>query len=145
MALRPPFNNRVWNYLSSTLQEFADVLSAYLPAPTPPEPPYKVYSVLLTQSGIGNPPTAIVLENTLGLNPTYYYNGPGSYYLEDLAGLFTTNKTFVTAGITLAGNGLVTAYVNSTSNIEFNSYSLGTAATIDGWLDNTPIEIRVYN
>lgn len=107
-------------------------------------PKYKVYSALLTQTET-NPPVATVLENTLGLNPTFYYVGPGGYYLEDLAGLFTPNKTFVTGGINFAGRCLMNAYINDTTNIEFESYGIPANTGIDGWFENTPIEIRVYN
>ena len=62
------------------------------PAPTPFELPYKVYTVILNQSGT-NAPVPTVLENTFGGDIVWSYSSTGSY-LGTLAGAFTSQKTF---------------------------------------------------
>ena len=104
-------------------------------------PAYKVYSALLTQTGI-NPPGAIVLENTLGVDPTWGRISPGNYRALAL-GPFTLGKTVIVPGV-----------------INFTALNNNTPATVDevfietidsmigpndGLLNNTFIEIRVYN
>jgi len=105
-------------------------------------PKYKVYTALLTQTGT-TAPVATVLENTLDLNPTYYYDSTGAYRLEDLSGLLTTNKTFVLA--TGNGGGGVSVTINDTTTIEINSINMYSGDAQDDIFLNTPIEIRVYN
>jgi len=67
MALYSLQKNFVWTYLNSTLENFKSKLLGY-----------KTYKALLTQAGT-NAPEATVLENSLGLNPSYAYNGAGDY------------------------------------------------------------------
>lgn len=109
-----------------------------------PQTLYKVYSVLLTQNGT-NPPVAIVLENTLGLNPTYYYDSTGAYRLVDMSGLFTVNKTFCLA--TGTGGGGISVIVNDQTTIELNSLNMNqpNGGAQDGIWSNASLEIRVYN
>lgn len=52
---------------------------------------YKVYRAIINQTGT-NPPVATVLENTLGINPTYAYVGAGQYTLTSV-GSFPVDKT----------------------------------------------------
>jgi hypothetical protein len=54
--------------------------------------PYKIYRALVTQSGEGAP-TAIVLENTFGQVPNYFYQNNGVYTLEFPTATLTINKT----------------------------------------------------
>lgn len=109
-----------------------------------PQIAYKVYSVLLTQNGT-NPPVAIVLENTLGLDPIYYYEYAGGYRLEDMSGLFTVDKTFVLA--TGTGGGGISVNINNANTIELNSINMNQpgGGLQDGMLYNAALEIRVYN
>ena len=58
------------------------------------KPKYKVYTALLSQEG-GQPPTAIVLENTIG-NLEWVYRSDGYYSLQSTDFPFTENKTFIT-------------------------------------------------
>jgi hypothetical protein len=99
------------------------------------EPKYKVYTALLTQTGI-DAPVATVLENTLELNPTYYYDGVGAYRIEDAQGLFTTDKTFVSS--TGTGGSGISININDATTIEIG-------CTQDDILVNAAFEIRVYN
>lgn len=103
---------------------------------------YKVYSALLTQTGT-DAPVATVLENTLGLNPTYYYDGVGAYRLEDMQGLFTTGKTFVLG--TGTGGAGISININDTTTIEINCINMFEGTTQDDILLDAGFEIRVYN
>jgi hypothetical protein len=110
---------------------------------TIPEPTYKVYTALLTQTGT-NPPVATILENNLG-NITFGYNSAGNYTINSLS-LFEVNKTFI---LSQAYSGydnsisVVSTYINN-SQISLSSINLGVA---NNNLIYTPtsIEIRVYN
>jgi hypothetical protein len=95
-------------------------------------------------------PVATILENTIG-NVWFAYEGEGSYNLNS-NNLLTTNKT--SFFITNPANSNVLDYDNAylqgfqlTNNtdsfIQIISF-YGSNAT-DGFLNNTPIEIRVYN
>ena len=90
--------------------------------------PYKVYSALLTQSGIGNP-TPIELENTLG-NVIWTRDGFGSY-IATLTGSFPQNKTWFISGgtvnIPFGGNTNATAFLywNDINSIVSTGWELG--------------------
>lgn len=115
--------------------------------PGPTKLIYKVYTALLTQTNT-NPPTAIVLENTIG-SIVWNYISTGNYSA-NLIGAFPRNKTFV-----LIQNTTDDAN-NNTTNIGWGStkdYIQVITAAWDGTsytdtnsiLNYTPIEIRVYN
>ena len=102
-------------------------------------PVYKVYTALLTQSGI-DAPTAIVLENTIGdIDWTY---GSVGEYVGTLANAFTEDKTFLFAYI------LPTSVIKIERN-NVNQINVGTTDNLgvktNGLLNSTSIEIRVYN
>jgi hypothetical protein len=105
---------------------------------------YKVYSALLTQTGAGNDPTAIVLENTLG-PITYQYSSVGRYIILS-SSLFTTDKTFILIGNAISQNPgeLINFRILDDSTIVIWSLD-NTGSGADDILSNTPIEIRVYN
>lgn len=113
---------------------------------------YKSYVALLTQTGT-DAPKAIVLENTLSNDITLSYDSVGYYYLNSPSGAFINNKTF-------AGSpngfkfGVIGRYCFLNYEDEFTmgiltsftSSSSPTAITYENdILNNTPIEIRVYN
>jgi hypothetical protein len=118
-------------------------------------PTYKVYRALLTQTGT-NAPVATVLENTLGLIPTYSYQDVGSYALTaplSNPNPFTENKTtlsWTSTYFTLFGGSILTenrmnAVWSSTSQILIYTVD-GTTATNN--ILNTNqwwIEIIVYD
>lgn len=103
--------------------------------------PYKVYTALLTQSGT-DAPVAKVLENTIG-NIWFTYGEVGTYYVNSNE-LFTENKT-----ITSFLSNFPTSMAfneNLLVNFERQNVSQLTLSIVgDGYLGNTPIEIRVYN
>ena len=97
--------------------------------------PYRVYTALLTQTGM-DAPVATVLENTLGtINITY--SSPGTYYVASDF-LFTLNKTAIFTGSTNNGDIMIATQNN-------NSLLVLTSIGLNDCLVNTPIEIRVYN
>ena len=110
--------------------------------------PYKIYSALLSQSGALSP-TAIELENTLGITATFSYMGPGYYELH-MSGKFTSGKTFIINGWpdqdAIGGDfGIfITTYFNSSIVVLKTQDVSGTSTPSNGLLNNTSIEIRVY-
>lgn len=104
-------------------------------------PAYKVYSALLTQTGI-NPPVATVLENTLGGTIIWTYNSVGEYY-GTLINTFKNNKTFVLLGMDDAGH--IAGGIRQTDDIIYVFTSDMTGGYIDSAMQETSIEIRVYN
>ncbi len=106
---------------------------------------YLVYTALLTQTGT-DAPVATVLDNTLGVTPSYTYVGDGLYTIE-CSSCFTLNKTFpITMQINYGGGGNnlfdFTIYRQSSSiyYLQINSGEEGN----NGKLVGHPIEIRVY-
>jgi len=118
-----------------TMQDISDSIVA----------PYKVFTALLTQSGI-TPPTAFILENTLGFTPIWEYVDPGAYRANSP---FFTEKTAVFLGSPYVNfnNEVVTLESARTpsggGSVAIQSKIDG--VSINGVLFNTPIEIRVYN
>lgn len=103
--------------------------------------PYKVYTGLISQTGT-NDPTVVIMENTIG-NIVWQRIAAGQY-TATLTNAFTVDKTYLVVGpfqylyntscTFLRNNASILGLANQTNNI------IG-----DGILDNTPIEIRVYN
>jgi hypothetical protein len=112
--------------------------------------PYKVYTALLIQNGITEP-EAFVLENTLEVNATYFYDNVGEYSITFDKSLFNSPFEYVT----ISQN----SYVNGANNIcNINAVPVFfNAISIISYEDLTPsddvigdiypclIEIRVYN
>jgi hypothetical protein len=121
-----------------TLQ-FPDKPSGTYTIATTSDATYKVYSALLTQTGV-NAPTAIVLENTLGGAVTFTYVSPGVYTINS-SSLFTVDKTSV-----IAGNlGLyVTGYSVTNTTTTINLFTSSPSGYQDEGLIKTFLEIRVY-
>jgi hypothetical protein len=109
---------------------------------------YKVYTALLTQSGI-TAPVATVLENTLG-DITWSYSSVGEYTCNS-SGLFTLGKTVntidQTVNISRYGDGIYTAYLYNinVNTLRFVIYDYPTLFNVDNCLLDKLIEIRVYN
>jgi hypothetical protein len=110
--------------------------------------PYKVYSALLTQSGT-DAPTAIVLENTIG-EITLEYEVQGTYKISS-DNLFATGKTFINiSNIGQEPSDFMLIYIdgnilNLTESFFFITTLDSPSTYANGILNNTPIEIRVYN
>lgn len=107
---------------------------------------YKSYIALLTQTST-NAPTAIVLQNTLGVTVTYGYTATGVYSIE-LGTAYASGKV----GIFISPFGNSNNYaLSSTIGFQYDGttgYILrtfdSTGALSDKGLGNTMIEIRVY-
>lgn len=105
--------------------------------------PYKVYTALLTQSGT-NAPVATVLENTL-VNIVLTRNGPGQYQSQILG--FPLNKVWVYLKSSVP-EAKETNIIYISSRIFIQTYTLNAShiiSSVDDKLNNTPLEIRVYN
>lgn len=127
-----------------TVEDFAAQLT-----PPVPEPTYKVYTALLTQTGT-TAPVATVLENTLGVNISYSYAILGTYHINSDQNIFTEDNLVV---LTSSGNvnfypSLWIAY-NGPAQLFITTYNmLGLPISFnpqDGLLYKQYIEIRVYN
>jgi len=109
-------------------------------------PAYKVYSVLVTQTGT-SAPTVKVLENTLG-TVTISYDSVGYYYFTS-SGLFTEDKTFHILSSGGGNNALQKHVVSVWEDADNISIQCGTIATTvvpaNGVLIRASFEIRVYN
>ena len=121
-----------------------------------PAPKYKVYTALLTQSGV-DAPESIVLENTIGIVPVFTYNGIGQYQIE-FPGLFPiaigNDKTVIfyrnnslseCIPITQIQQNFPTTNIftiYSRASVSFASFTPG---QFYNQIMNGVIEIRVYN
>lgn len=106
--------------------------------------PYKVYSALLTQTA-SNDPVVTILQNTLGVVPTWYRIDPGTYYAESY-GTWKLNKTTLTVGPLAFGSegAFAKTKIDSEDQLYVVTYDK-TDTEVDDALANTFIEIRVYN
>jgi hypothetical protein len=119
-----------------TMQDIVDTI--------PSGPAYKVYTARLTQAGT-NAPVPTVLENTLGVIPTYSYLNAGQYIISGITpSSFDTSKVFI-----IAQGGSV----NAISNIIGGGPDVGKIQILNydttGTLSNSGgnaiyLEIRVY-
>lgn len=108
---------------------------------------YKIYRALITQTG-GSDPVVEVLENTLGETITWLRDSAGIYSANS-SGIFLQNKTFLTINKSKSGGRQFSFYRTDNDRLEivteyFDS-STPTFVEDDDILDNTSIEIIVYN
>jgi hypothetical protein len=109
--------------------------------------PYKVYSALLSQSGVAAP-VATVLQNTIG-DIIWTRDVDGGVYYGTLAGAFPYQKVIPLAGFATSsdsGNTYLGKLVSPSdgnvvilTHMDIDYGQLGG----DGW-ESTPIEIKVY-
>jgi hypothetical protein len=124
---------RQLNRLTSTIFGFSQAVA----------PKYKVYTALLSQSGV-LAPTAIVLENTLGFNlPNWIYDFIGEYRMY-VPGLNVPNKVALFIGQTGYNNALFHFYQQG-DNININTINNINQPANDLISFPVTIEIRVYN
>jgi lysophospholipase L1-like esterase len=103
--------------------------------------PYKVYTALLTQSGT-SAPVATVLENTLGGTVVFTRSSTG-IYIGTLTGAFVANKT-LTLGVASTHPSFLS--MNRVTNDTFSIATENSGGNLtDGLLNDTSIEVRVYN
>lgn len=103
--------------------------------------PYKVYAGLISQTGTDDP-TVVIMENTIG-NIVWQRTAAGNY-LATLTNAFVVNKTHLMVGtLQYLYN---TSCIFARNNANILALQIQTNNIIaDGILDNTSIEIRVYN
>ena len=119
-----------------TPEELTLVEESLQETPTPVDSrPYKVYTALLTQSGT-DAPVATVLENTLGVTPTFIYDEVGNYKIA-LNGGFTEEKTWQVIQSDAPTAKII--YADGSDNLRID------VVAGDNNLYFQPIEIRVYN
>lgn len=110
------------------------------------EPPYKVYTALLSQSGT-DAPVATVLENTLGGDLAWTRISDGVYNAT-LSVAFVENKTFLNLSYN-HGNDATGSAIGLVFRVNQNTIQLETGIIgdikADSLLIDTPIEIRVYS
>jgi hypothetical protein len=101
--------------------------------------PYYTYVALISQADT-LAPTAIVLQNSLG-NITYSREVAGTYHILS-SSLFTADKTFLLSA-QYTGNG---GDIESTTftRISDNDIMIVVAGSPDNFLNQNPLEIRVY-
>ena len=107
--------------------------------------PYKVYTALLSQSGT-NAPTAIVLENTLGVDVSFTYFLAANYFINAI-GAFTGNKTYVDVGQSIYATSAYIIIPSSPNidQVQIRVTKVTDNTSSDNKLTNFPIEIRVYS
>ena len=109
--------------------------------------PYKVYTAIITQTGT-DAPTAVVLQNTLGITPTLTRFATGNYRIT-ASNTFTANKTFCIVGQEAnSGTGMNYIWASDSNDDEvllqtYDGAGLGAALT-DDKMDRLSVEIRVY-
>jgi hypothetical protein len=105
------------------------------------------YHALLNQVDT-DPPTAVVLKNSLGDVLTYGYVNPGEYTITSPGSKFVLNNTAVYFGAGRSdGGGLTTLGTTAAlavDEINFAVYSPFSFAFANDQLVNTPINIKVY-
>lgn len=128
----------MFKYVAATSKWFciATSVEGYTPSQT------LVYRALLTQTGT-SAPTAVVLENTLGVVPTYSYVGVGNYTLT-ATGVVTAGKMFARAQAALTGGYWVSVNTLSSPNtVQIQSFN-NIGGGVNAVLSSTPIEIIIY-
>ncbi len=146
-----------WNKKRKQLAGELDLdylIQSLIPSPTTTTttttaPAYKVYSALISQSGT-NAPTLVVLQNTLGQTVTVNpYSLPGRYSLGVSGNILANDKTWYI--ITNDNNNRTIAYIDksnslgNTTTVTIDTFSFISSGYVDGVLQSTPFEIRVYN
>lgn len=105
------------------------------------------YHALLNQVDT-DPPTAVVLKNTLGETLTYGYVNTGEYSITSAGSKFVVGYTAVAFGAGRSdGGGLTTlglTTANAIDEINFAVYSPFDFSYSNDELVNTPIDIKVY-
>jgi hypothetical protein len=135
---------------NDTVAEALESIVDYVCNNQPTVPAYKVYTALLTQTAgdIPTNPIVTVLENTIG-NIIWTRVNAGQY-VGTLSGAFVSAKTalFIQKSVGLAKNSFPypkDLWIEYTNTNTITIYTTDDTFLIDGVLNNTTIEIRVYN
>ena len=106
-------------------------------------PDYKIYRALLTQS-FPDPPSAIVLENTLGSDVNWSYYGTG-IYIGAIDYILPEGKTFVSITSTNITEYLASINVQNLETDQIRIKTVNSRGGIDDVLNTTSVEIIIYN
>lgn len=105
--------------------------------------PYKKYVALLSQSGTSDPVVTTLLENTLSAIIVWTRISVGVYN-GTLTGEFTNLRTWCSiTPISVSGDWSL--YPNDSNIVQIKTWNNGSNAFADSFLNETSIEIRVYN
>lgn len=130
---KPGKLNYVWNYLSSTLDNFKAKLLGY-----------RNYTALLTQTGT-SAPVATVLQNNLGQDIVWTYTGVGTYTGTAVGAFVAQSKVAViTSQTDLTDTGVTTGFRATDDTIIVATFNYA-GAGLNGVLADSLVEIRVYN
>lgn len=147
VLLELPQNSSVRNIINTyaiALNSALNRIQALEIASENTEQPYNIYRALLNQEGDTNPiPT--VLENTFSEEIVWKRMGIGVYTAEIPSG-FNITKTFYKSNGMASVNVQLFSFVNLYNNkLVLNIRDITTNMPVDNNLNNTPIEILVYN
>lgn len=105
--------------------------------------PYKKYVALISQTGVSDPVVTTLLENTLSNVIVWTRTSAGLYY-GTLTGEFTNLKTWCMI-CPISTNGVWSLYPVNDNQVQLKTWEITTQTNVDGYLNETSIEIRVYN
>jgi hypothetical protein len=100
-----------------------------------------MYKALITQAGT-SAPTATIIYNTLGEDPTFAYDGVGDYDLITVAALFTA-KTVIQATL-VNGSTANLLKVVRTSTTELGIFTYDLSAVAANLVGSIYLSIEVY-
>ncbi len=100
------------------------------------------YVALVSQAGVGNPPTATVIKNTTGATVSFTYNGVGSYSAVFSLPVLTAGKAISILEAVIAARQYASSIVDP-QTVHINTAS-STGAAADGVLGDSPFIVRVY-
>lgn len=129
----------VWGGITGLLSDQAD-LQAALDAKANVSTTL-IYRALLTQTGT-NAPTAVILENTVGVI-VWTRNAPG-VYTGTLAGAFLQAKTFLMCNAGSTSSGPVNFEYSGLKRISDNALQIISSNQNDDEMISTPVEIIIY-
>jgi len=109
--------------------------------------PYRAYMATLTQTG-SDAPVVTVIENTLGADVVWTRASTG-FYEGTVTGKLIVGKSFAVPlnpnKLANAGTDRMIFYVASIDAVGLQTYSDTYSTIADALLEDTPVEIRVYN
>ena len=122
-------SQNIWGFPSNQSTTFAEALG------------YKSYVAYITQTGV-NPPVYTVLENTLGVDLTWTYDGPGFYHASNQIFLNQTGKVVAFCTLNNSNSFVIQAGLNTGQQLEIVVYDeTWNNVDIQG---NAVVEFRLY-
>lgn len=128
---------------STTKYPSAKAVADYVASEIQNVKPYKVYSILISQTGTSNPVVTTLLENTFEGTITWTRTSAGRY----LGTINTTEFTNLKTGFIVTPVGVDLNYgmfSPSSSTVTLDTWVPSSSGFSDGQLNETFLEIRVY-